>query len=107
MIKYDVSLSFQDLYRILLEAESEGILEDVDMTKVEKLILDPKAEMKSVGTYPHGDVVEQKGSKTKAESEGISEDVDTTEVEKLILGPETDKKWRLTMTLDSEATLIL
>ena len=90
MIKYDVSLSFQDLYRILLEAESEGILEDVDMMEVEKLILDPKAEMKSVGRQR--DVVEQKGSKTKAESEGISEDVDTTEVEKLILGPETDKK---------------
>ena len=90
MIKYNVSLSFQDLYRILLEVESEGILEDVDMTKVEKLILDPKAEMKSVGRQC--EVVEQKGSKTKAESEGISEDVDTTEVEKLILGPETDKK---------------
>ena len=40
--------SFQDLYRKLLEAESEGILDDVDMAKVEKMILDPKAEMKSV-----------------------------------------------------------
>ena len=40
---------FQDLYRVLLEAESEGILDDVDMTKVEKLILDPKAEMKPLG----------------------------------------------------------
>ena len=36
------SFSFQDLYRVLLEAESEGILDDVDMAKVEKLILDPK-----------------------------------------------------------------
>ena len=31
----------QDLYRILLKAESEGILHDVDMAEVEKLILCP------------------------------------------------------------------
>ena len=36
--------SFQDLYRTLLSTEWEGILEDVDMTRVEKLILDPKAD---------------------------------------------------------------
>ena len=34
--------SFQDLYRILLEAESEGILTGVDMAEVEKFILDPE-----------------------------------------------------------------
>ena len=33
--------SLQDLYRILLKAESEGILYDVDMAEVEKLILCP------------------------------------------------------------------
>ena len=32
---------FQDLYRILLEAESKGGLEGVDMTEVEELILNP------------------------------------------------------------------
>ena len=37
----NVIVFFQDLYRKLLEAESEGILEDADMTKVERLILDP------------------------------------------------------------------
>ena len=41
--------AFQGLYRILLEAESKGILEDVAMTKVEKLILDPDPE-----TLPEG-----------------------------------------------------
>ena len=30
---------FQDLYRVLLEADSEGILDDVDLEKVEELIL--------------------------------------------------------------------
>ena len=41
--RFDVNLiNFQDLYRILLKAESEGILDDVDMTQVEKLILDPE-----------------------------------------------------------------
>ena len=29
----------QDLYRVLLEAESEGILDDTNMFEVEKLIL--------------------------------------------------------------------
>ena len=38
--------SFQDLYRVLLEAEIDGILEDVDMAKVEKLILDPNRDKK-------------------------------------------------------------
>ena len=37
------SFLFQDLYRKLLEAESEGILDDVDMLGVEKLILDSEA----------------------------------------------------------------
>ena len=35
---------FQDLYRILLEAELEGILEDVDMFEVEKLLFDHEGE---------------------------------------------------------------
>ena len=34
---------FQDLYRKLLEAESEGILDNVDMLEVEKLILGPES----------------------------------------------------------------
>ena len=46
--------SFQDLYRILLEAESEGILGDVKMAEVEKLILNPDSEKKS--RTPLGDV---------------------------------------------------
>ena len=33
---------FQDLYRALLEAESEAILYDVNMTEVEKLIFELK-----------------------------------------------------------------
>ena len=37
-------ISFQDLYRKLLQAESDGILEDVNMLEVEKLILDPEAK---------------------------------------------------------------
>ena len=37
-------INFQDLYRILLEADSERMLEDVDMVKVEKLLLTSKAE---------------------------------------------------------------
>ena len=48
-MEYILYFSLQDLYRILLEAESEGILGDVDMTQVEKLILDPKTELESVG----------------------------------------------------------
>ena len=46
LCKMTLHLYFQDLYRVLLEAESEGILEDVDMTKVEKLILNPKGDKK-------------------------------------------------------------
>ena len=38
------TLLFQDLYRALLEAESEGILDDVNMTEVERLILDSGPE---------------------------------------------------------------
>ena len=39
-----ILIYFQDLYSVLLEAESAGIMDDVDLTKVEKLILDPKAD---------------------------------------------------------------
>ena len=39
--------SFQDLYRILLEVESKGTLDDVNMTRVEKLILDPDPNNRS------------------------------------------------------------
>ena len=45
-----LSLSFQDLYRYLLDAESKGILDDVDMTQVERLILDPERENKDQDT---------------------------------------------------------
>ena len=38
----DISFCFQELYRTLLKAESDGILDGIDMTKVEKLILDPE-----------------------------------------------------------------
>ena len=41
VLNADIHFTLQDLYRKLLEAESEGILDDVDMTKVEKLILYP------------------------------------------------------------------
>ena len=44
--KFNVYIYFQDFYQKLLEAESEGILEDVDMTGVEKLILDPNRDRK-------------------------------------------------------------
>ena len=37
--RYMFLCSFQDLYRVLLEAESDGILKDVDLDKVEDLIL--------------------------------------------------------------------
>ena len=37
---------FQEFFRILLEAQSEGILDDTDMAEVERLILDPKMEKK-------------------------------------------------------------
>ena len=46
LCKLSLHLYFQDLYRVLLEAESEGVLDDVDMTKVEKLILDPDKDKK-------------------------------------------------------------
>ena len=35
---------FQDLYRALLEAESEGNLDDVDMLEVERQILNPEKD---------------------------------------------------------------
>ena len=41
-----IFISFQDLYRVLLEAESARIMDDVDMTVVEILILDPEGEEK-------------------------------------------------------------
>ena len=40
-------ISFQDLYRILLEADSEGMLLEVDMLGVEKLILNPGTELRT------------------------------------------------------------
>ena len=36
-----ILFQLQHLYQTLLQAESEGILENVNMTQVEKLILDP------------------------------------------------------------------
>ena len=35
---------FQDLYRVLLTAESEGILDDVNMTQVKKLLLETERQ---------------------------------------------------------------
>ena len=59
------SCLFQDLYRVLLEAESEGTLDDVDMVKVE-------GEMKSV-ERPRDveEVGEKKRTKVKTELEGV------------------------------------
>ena len=37
-----IFICIQEFYRTLLKAESEGNLTDVDMTKVEKIILDPE-----------------------------------------------------------------
>ena len=37
---------FQDLYRVLLVTESEGILDDVNIAQVEKMILTPEPENK-------------------------------------------------------------
>ena len=79
-----LDFSFQDLYRVLLEAESEGILDNVDMTQVEKLILDPKTEMKSVKHLRDADEVkENKRRKTGAESEGMLHDTDIENVERM------------------------
>ena len=86
-------ISFQDLYRVLLEAESEVILDDVDMTQVEKLILDPKAELESVGRPRDVEEVEEKKrTKIKAKKEGILHNVDMTQAENLILGPQDEMK---------------
>ena len=35
---------FQDLYSVLVKSEAEGLLGDVNMLEVEKLILNPKAK---------------------------------------------------------------
>ena len=81
------------MYRILLEAESEGILDDVDMTEVEKLILDPKEELESVGRKHDAEEMEEsKRTKIKAELEGIPHNVDMTQVEKLTVGPQDEMK---------------
>ena len=80
---------FQDLYRNLLEAESEGILDDVDMAEVEKFILDPKSAKR-----PH-DAHEKEESKIRTidtESEGILHDINTEEAEKLIPDLEGETK---------------
>ena len=44
-------VSFQDFYRVLLEAESDGILKEVDMIQVEKLILDPNRDKRYGVSY--------------------------------------------------------
>ena len=81
------------MYRILLEAESEGILDDVDMMEVEKLILDPKTELESVGCPRDVEQgAENKRTKIKAESRRILHDVNRsmTEEENQILGPQAE-----------------
>ena len=86
-------LYFQDLYRKLLEAESDGILHDVDMLEVEKLILDPKGEMESVGCPCDVDEEEEnKRRKIDTESGGILHVVNTEEAENLIPDPKTEVK---------------
>ena len=50
--------NFQDFYRKLLEAETEGNLDDVDMLEVEKWIFNHEAEVKSVEGQRDVDVVE-------------------------------------------------
>ena len=64
--------NFQDFYRKLLEAESEGNLDDVDMLEVEKWIFNHEAEMKSVE---------------------LQHDVDVAELEEAIGDFELDEKW--------------
>ena len=94
-------ISFQDLYRILLEAESEGILDDLDMTKNGFLILNQRnvsiIEVISwLQTYPFLNICisfqDLYRVLLEAESAGIMDDVDMTQVEKQILEPKTDKK---------------
>ena len=60
------------------------------MTQVEKLILDPKTELESVGRKR--DVDENKRRKTKAESEENLCDGNTTPEENLILSPQAEMK---------------
>ena len=63
------------------------------MAEVEKLILDPKAELESVGRLRDVKRVEQKKrTKIKVESEGILHDVNTTPEKKLILSPQAEMK---------------
>ena len=77
------------MYRVLLEAESEGILHDVDMLEVQKLILNPKAQLESVGRKRSVEEVEEKKRrKVKGESEETLHDVYMTGVRKRFLGPE-------------------
>ena len=76
----------------LLEAESEGILDDVDMTQVEKMILGPEAELESVARSGNVEEVEENRTKIKAKSEGILRDVNTTRAKILILGSEKSRK---------------
>ena len=73
--------------------ESDGILDDVDMMAVEKLILDPKAEMESVGrACDVEEMEEKKRTKIKAESERLLRDVNTTRSEELIFECEKSRK---------------
>ena len=81
------------MYRKLLEAESDGILGDVDMVEVEKLILDPKVEMKSVGhPYNVAEEEQKKRRKSETESGGILHNINKQEAENLISDPKTEMK---------------
>ena len=75
----------------MLKAESEGILDDVDMEKVEKIILDPKPEMKSV-RRDVDEEEENKRRKVEPESGGILHDINKEESENLIPDPKTEVK---------------
>ena len=65
--------SLQDLYRILLTAESEGLLDDVNMSRVEKVLLDP--ELKKKSRNPSGDT-DVKNLETTTVQKKLIDDLD-------------------------------
>ena len=74
-----------------MEAESEGHMDDVDMEKVEMMVLNPEVKSKSVG-HPNNidELEENKRRNTETESEGSPRDVKKQEMQKLIPYPETE-----------------
>ena len=65
--------SLQDLYWILLTAESEGLLDDVNMSMVEKILFDP--ELKKESRNPSGDT-DVKNLETTTVQKNLIDDLD-------------------------------